>query len=198
MMQARSGPLISMNLERAIRLAAQWHDGGHRKGSKLPYIVHPFGVAMILDRLGFDETVVVAGLLHDVVEDTDATLADLEREFGARVAEIVGWCSERKTDDAGLHRPWSDRKRDHLAALSAAPFEARAVVLADKLHNLTSIRFDLDEGRPVWTLFNASRRDVLDQYQVSIEQLGRSDSRLAALLSACREALAAVASVPAV
>ena len=140
-----SEPPISMTLERAIRRAADWHDGQHRKGSTLPYMVHPFAVAMILDRLGFAEDVVIAGLLHDVVEDTEATLADVETEFGPRVAELVGWCSERKKDDSGAHRPWADRKRDHIEALAAAPTDARAVVLADKLHNLTSIRFDLDD-----------------------------------------------------
>ena len=51
-----------------------WHRGQTRKGSDLPYLVHPFAVAMILDRLGFDEDVVIAGLLHDAVEDTEATL----------------------------------------------------------------------------------------------------------------------------
>lgn len=183
---------ISSTLERAIRRAAEWHDGGHRKGSKLPYVVHPFAVAMILDRMGFDEDVVVAGLLHDAVEDTEATLEDVRAEFGAKVAELVGWCSERKTDERGEHRPWAERKRDHLAALAAAPVEARAIVLADKLHNLTSIRFDLEAGRPVWSLFNAGRKDVLANYRASIETLSHSEPKLDALSAACREVLADV------
>ena len=188
-----SGSPISMTLERAIRRAADWHDGQHRKGSTLPYMVHPFAVAMILDRLGFAEDVVIAGLLHDVVEDTESTLADVETEFGPRVAELVGWCSERKKDDSGAHRPWADRKRDHIEALAAAPIDARAVVLADKLHNLTSIRFDLDAGRPVWGLFNASRDQVIENYRASIERIGGSEPPLAGLVAACWEALAAVA-----
>ena len=147
---------------------------------------------MILDRLGFAEDVVIAGLLHDAVEDTPATLDDVERAFGPVVAEWVGWCSERKTDDAGSHRPWSDRKREHLAALVDAPVEARAVVLADKLHNLTSIRFDLDAGQAVWDRFNAPRDQILEYHRAGIEQLGRDAPKLEALASACREALAAV------
>ena len=187
-------PPISMTLERAIRQAAKWHDGQHRKGSTLPYMVHPFAVAMILDRMGFAEDAVIAGLLHDVVEDTEATLEQVETDFGPRVAELVGWCSERKKDDSGAHRPWVDRKRDHIEALAAAPTDARAVVLADKLHNLTSIRFDLDAGRAVWDLFNASRDQVIENYRASIERIGGDEPQLAGLVFACWEALVSVAS----
>ena len=192
-MSEPSTPPISMALERAIRRAAEWHDGQHRKGSTLPYMVHPFAVAMILDRLGFAEDIVIAGLLHDAVEDTEATLAEIESDFGPDVAKLVAWCSERKKDDSGAPRPWADRKRDHIEALVSAPIEARAIVLADKLHNLTSIRFDLDAGRPVWDLFNASREDVLANYRASIEQIGGDEPRLAGLVKGCREALGAVA-----
>ncbi len=184
---------ISMTLERAIRRAATWHDGQHRKGSTLPYMVHPFAVAMILDRMGFAEDVVIAGLLHDVVEDTEATLADVEAGFGPIVADLVGWCSERKKDESGAQRPWADRKRDHAEALAAAPIGARAVALADRLHNLASIRFDLDAGRPVWDLFNAPRPDVIENYRASIGRIGGDEPRLAGLVTACWEAFAAVA-----
>ena len=187
-----SHALLSPDLERALRWAAVCHQGQFRKGCDAPYIEHPMAVALILDRLGFAEDVVIAGLLHDVVEDTAATLEQVEARFGATVAETVRHCSEIKTDDAGQKRPWIDRKRDHLEALGEASLAARAVILADKLHNLLSIELDLRDGRPVWPTFNAERAQVLWYYRTTIERIGAGDPRLEALANRVREALAAI------
>src|SRR3954463_252718 len=102
--------LMSLDLERALRWAATCHHGQVRRGCEAPYIEHALGVALILDRAGFDQDVVIAGLLHDVVEDTAATLDEVAARFGPAVAETVGHCSEHKVDDAGCKRPWIDRK----------------------------------------------------------------------------------------
>jgi guanosine-3',5'-bis(diphosphate) 3'-pyrophosphohydrolase len=174
-------PGWSLNLERALRWAALAHDGQVRKSSTVPYIEHPMAVAMILDRAGFPEDVVIAGLLHDVVEDTEATIDDVRSRFGDTVAEIVAGCSEVKLDAQGNKRPWADRKRDHLMTLAAATLATRAVVVADKLHNLASIVLDLDEGRPVWSAFNADRVDVLAYYRSTLATCGNGDARLEAL-----------------
>jgi (p)ppGpp synthase/HD superfamily hydrolase len=192
-------PLMSTNLDRALRWAALCHQGQLRKGSATPYVEHVVGVAMVLDRLGYPEDVVIAGLLHDVVEDTDATLDEVRARFGPEVAALVGHGSEVKRDAGGQKRPWIDRKRDHLAALTGAPATARAVVLADKLHNLVSIAADLEEGRPMWSLFNAPRDQVLWYYATSIATLAagaESDPRLAALAEACRQWLCRVEAFP--
>jgi guanosine-3',5'-bis(diphosphate) 3'-pyrophosphohydrolase len=135
---------------------------------------------------------VIAGLLHDVVEDTPATLEDVEARFGRAVADLVGHCSEVKTDEWGRRRPWIDRKRDHLAALADAPAEARAVILADKLHNLISIEVDLREGRPVWTEFHAERDQVIWYYHATIDLCDSGDPRLVHLAGRCREVLSVV------
>jgi (p)ppGpp synthase/HD superfamily hydrolase len=184
--------LYSLVLERALRWAAVCHRDQVRKGSDTPYVEHVMGVALMLDRLGFAEEVVIAGLLHDVVEDTSATLADIETMFGARVAETVRHCSEQKTDAAGRKRPWIDRKRDHLEVLQQAPTDARAVVLADKLHNLISIELDLREGRAVWSKFNADRLQVLEYHRKTLEQLGTGDPRLEELAKRGLQTLAAI------
>src|SRR4051812_3152625 len=154
-------PLLSIELEKALRWAAVCHQGQARRGCGAPYIEHAMGVALILDRLGFDERGLIAGLLHDVVEDTDATHDQVAERFGPEVAETVRHCSEIKDDEQGRKRPWIDRKRDHLKVLAGAPAAARAVILADKLHNLLSIALDLQEGRPVWDGFHAGRDQVL-------------------------------------
>ncbi len=168
-------------LERALRLAAQGHEGQVRKGSPVPYIEHPMAVAMILDRAGFDEEVVVAGLLHDLVEDTSITLDEIRSEFGDSVAETVAACSEIKLDSHGRKRPWAHRKRDHLETLKSATLATKAVILADKLHNLASIALDLEEGQPVWSTFNAPRADVLAYYRASLATCGTGDPRLEVL-----------------
>jgi (p)ppGpp synthase/HD superfamily hydrolase len=181
--------LMTVGLERALRFAAVRHQGQTRRGCDAPYVEHLLGVALILDRLGFDDDVVVAGLLHDVVEDTDATIEEVEASFGPAVAALVEHCSEQKTDAEGRKRPWIDRKRDHLDAFAAAPILARAVLLADKLHNLVSIELDLREGRPIWSHFHAERSQVLWYYRTSIDRLGSGDPRIERLAGRCREVL---------
>ena len=185
-------PLMTEKLEKALRLAAIWHRHQNRKASDIPYVEHAFGVAMILDRARFDEDTVIAGLLHDVVEDIEVTEEQVEAAFGVEVAATVKHCTEVKLDAEGRKRPWFDRKRDHLAAAAEATVPARAVMLADKLHNLLSIVVDHNAGRPVWSYFNAGHAEVLWYYRAMIERLGTGDPRLEVLAGRCREALAAV------
>jgi (p)ppGpp synthase/HD superfamily hydrolase len=191
-MKDARGELMTPRLERALRWAAVCHRGQSRKGGDIPYIEHVMGVALILDRIGFDEDVVIAGLLHDAVEDTEATLDDVRTRFGDQVAGIVAACSEIKTDADGRKRPWIDRKRDHLAALDGASVPARGVILADKLHNLVSIALDLREGQPVWSLFNAGRADVIWYYQTTLERIGWGEPKLERLAEHCRQVLAEI------
>jgi (p)ppGpp synthase/HD superfamily hydrolase len=183
---------ISPRLEQALRWAAECHQGQSRRGVGTPYFEHVAAVALVLDRAGFDEDIVIAGLLHDIVEDTAETLSDVASRFGPAVAEIVGHCSEQKFDAQGRKPPWIERKRDHLAALAAAPAAAKAVILADKLHNLISIKLDLDEGRDIWSEFHAEPRQVLSYYHAAIEACGHGDPRIQELARSCHDALARV------
>ena len=184
--------LMPMVLERAFRWSDECHRGQTRKGCETAYFTHLAGVALILQRLGFDDEVVVAALLHDVVEDSAATLDDVRARFGPKVAELVAWCSEIKLDDQGRKRPWIDRKRDHLAALADAPRLALAVILADKLHNLVSIACDLRDGRHVWLRFNAGRDQVLCYYRAVIDCASPDDPLLRPLADECRRVLARI------
>ena len=140
-------------LDTAIEVAASAHRDQLRKGTDVPYIAHPYGVGLILARAGYDEEVIVAGILHDTVEDTDVTLEQVEEVFGARVAAIVRGCSE---PDKGL--PWEARKRHTMEQLGTASNEVRAVTCADKLHNLRSIMAGLRAGHDVWGRFQSRAR----------------------------------------
>jgi (p)ppGpp synthase/HD superfamily hydrolase len=186
--------LMTVRLERALRWSAECHQGQTRRSSPTPYFEHVMAVALVLDRAGFDEDVVIAGLLHDVIEDTEATFEDVAARFGADVAETVRHCSEVKLDAQGNKRPWIDRKRDHIAAIAVAPMAARGVMLADKLHNLVTMELDLLEGRPVWSEFHADREHVLWYYRAAIDACGRDDDRLGRLAASCQDVLARVES----
>ena len=102
---------------------------------------------------------------------------------------IVGLCSEIKLDADGRKRPWIDRERDRLVALAGALSAARAVLLADKLHNLLSMELDLGEGRPIWAL---STPNVITSSGTTAPRstpAPSGDPRDEALAASCREVL---------
>ena len=155
----------SQRYEAALTLAAQAHRHQDRKAGDVPYIVHPVHVSTILLRHGFSEDVVIAGLLHDVVEDQGIPPECIEADFGPMVAEIVAAVSERKLE-AGAPRPWEIRKQELLAQVREASPEAVAVKAADALHNARSLARDLDqEGPSIWRRFSGGPDPSLSYYQ---------------------------------
>jgi (p)ppGpp synthase/HD superfamily hydrolase len=175
----------SQQYDEALQMATVAHHHQMRKGSKLPYIVHPVHVSVILLRHGFPTEVAVAGLLHDVVEDQDYELSEIEERFGLRVAQIVEALTERKRDTNGDKRPWEVRKREALEQLRGASREAVAVKAADTLHNAHSFIQDLRrEGYGIWHHFNRGPQSQLNYYRQVVrlteERLG--DHPLAAEL----------------
>jgi (p)ppGpp synthase/HD superfamily hydrolase len=146
-------------------------------------------VALILQRAGFDDTTVAAGILHDVVEDTSLTTSEVRTSFGSDVAALVGWLSEDKRDAAGVEKPWATRKDEHYERLQRAPLEAKAIALADKLHNLSSALHDLECGRPVWSRFKAPKEQWLANAARMVEACDGDDKRLQALVGECRTVL---------
>jgi len=182
--------LLSPVLERAFRVAARYHQEQTRKGSDLPYIVHPCAVMSILQSVGIhDGEILAAALLHDVVEDTECELSDLESQFPASVVRWVDQTSEEKEDDSGKQRPWIERKLEHLEHARRADWEARSIILADKLHNLTSILFDLEEGKNVWERFNAPASSVLWYNSSMIQIAGEGDQPELQMLKSSGEEL---------
>ncbi len=142
-------------IERAITFAAKAHKSQTRKGTEIPYITHPFAVGMLLQKAKCSEEVIAAGILHDTLEDTETTFKDLKEAFGVRVANLVMAASE---NDKSL--PWEVRKQHTIQMLKDASLEEIQVIVADKLHNLKSIRTDLYlNGDIIWQRFNRGKRD---------------------------------------
>ena len=174
-------------VEQALRWAAKCHRHHHRKGSDLPYITHPVSAAMFLMRAGIDDDeILAAAMLHDVVEDTDCSLETLASKFPARVVALVSAMTERQHDSDGRKRSWQERKTEHLQHIAAEPWEARAIVLADKLHNLGSMVFDLDHGEELWSRFTSSPERTLWYYREMIAVAEQGDPRLTQLADECR------------
>lgn len=148
--------LFSPLIEKALRVAATAHRNQMRKASDLPYFQHPASVVLILTRCGFrDEELLAAAALHDTIEDTDCTVESLAADFPNAVVRIVQECSEAKKDASGELIPWRVRKEAHIEIVRNASILARAIVLADKLHNLGSMLFDIEHGEELWSRFNA-------------------------------------------
>lgn len=130
--------IYSFRIEQAIRAAAILHRDQVRKGrAPYPYVAHLYAVASIIRDYTNDEDVIISGLLHDTLEDTDYTIEELEKDFGHRVRTIVERVSEHISSEDP--RPRHERKRGYILLLKEAPEESLIVVAADKIHNLRSI-----------------------------------------------------------
>ncbi len=143
---------ISM-IEKAYRVAYEAHKNQFRKSGE-PYIIHPLNVAIVLADLELDKETIVAGLLHDVVEDTIMTEEDLKREFGEDVALLVDGVTklERIPLSAGTDQP--DEKLEMQAENLRKMFLAMAkdirvimIKLADRLHNMRTLRYKAPESQ---------------------------------------------------
>lgn len=136
-------------LDYAILFATKAHDGQRRKTDNVAMIFHPFTVAMILKDNGMKEETVIAGLLHDVVEDTKYSLDDIKEEFGNDIARIVDEVTENKSLE------WKQRKIEAIDKIKSASFEGKMVECVDKINNLETL-YDLLEkkGDIVWESFN--------------------------------------------
>ncbi len=160
---------FSSRYDAALALAARAHRDQLRKGTDLPYIAHSVHVSIILIRHGFGEDLAIAGLLHDVVEDTDTPLAVIADGFGADVARLVEAVSETKSAD-GAELPWEQRKADKLAHLQAGGPDVAALKAADAIHNLRSIIADLQSvGPAVWERFKRGPGPTLGYYRAIVE-----------------------------
>lgn len=193
-MSTRARPAYSESLDAALRLTAAAHHEDTRKGTGIPYAMHPFHVGLLLDRHGWSDSVVIAGFLHDVLEDPkygqqvvqdriravvtelqsappdeggffEAVKAYIAVTFGVRVLRLIEHVSEAKIDGQGQKRPWQVRKDEQLAGLARASRAGAALKAADCLHNLIALTRDVEtHGLTTLERFNAGPPELLWYY----------------------------------
>jgi (p)ppGpp synthase/HD superfamily hydrolase len=155
----------SMRYDAALVMAARAHQDQRRKGSGIPYITHVVHVSTILLRHGFNEDVVIAGLLHDVIEDCDISAAEIEAAFGAEIARLVVAVSEPKGNVS-----WEAAKAHKIEQLATGGPNVAGLKAADALHNSRSIVNDLHQDGPVvWQRFKRGPAQTLWYYRAILE-----------------------------
>ena len=154
----------------AVIFAAQAHDGATRKGSGMPYIVHPMEVAAIAASLTDDEALIAAAVLHDVMEDCGVGYDALCAQFGPRVASLVE--AESQTQHADAASSWLPRKRETVEKLARGGREAKLLALSDKLSNMRAIRRDyVRSGEELFAKFHEKSKRLHAWYYRSCAAL---------------------------
>lgn len=157
-------------LTKAIAFASRKHEGQKRKGTDIPYIVHPLEALSIASTLTNDENVLAAAVLHDVVEDCGVSLRDIKFRFGKEVARLVAADTENKRENETAESTWKVRKQETLNHIEKMDKNSKIVVLADKLSNMRAIYRDYDNlGDSLWQKFNCKDKKEQKWYY---EQIG--------------------------
>ena len=184
---------MTEKMHEAICYAGKRHAGQVRKCTQLPYLVHPMEVMAILIENGCPEEAVIAGILHDVIEDTcdnNDTIRGIVREeirarFGDAVLAIVNAESEDKS------KSWRERKEATVFALAEESVEVQLVCCADKLSNVLSIKADREKsGERVFSRFNAPKDELSWYYRSIAENLTKLEGFK--MLEELKEAVRAV------
>ena len=136
-------PKDSDRVKKAVEMATKAHEGQLRKTGE-PYIVHPLAVKKILEEWGMDEDTIIAGILHDTVEDTKLTLNDIKKEFGPSVAFLVDGVTKLSTARNGMRDidTYLPATKDNFLRLMIAlgdDIRVLIIKLADRLHNLRTL-----------------------------------------------------------
>ncbi len=143
-------------LDKAIIFAVNAHANTERRGKGFPYIVHPLEAIEIVATITSDQEMLAAAALHDVVEDTDISIDDIEKEFGKRVASLVASESEEPITDKSETDSWRERKLAAINRLENSSRDAKIIAMGDKLSNMRAIYHDYMElGDKLWDRFHA-------------------------------------------
>ncbi|MER7173900.1 RelA/SpoT family protein [Streptomyces mesophilus] len=150
-------------IERAYQVAERWHRGQKRKSGD-PYITHPLAVTTILAELGMDPATLMAGLLHDTVEDTEYGLDTLRRDFGDQVALLVDGVTKLDKVKFG-EAAQAETVRKMVVAMAKDP-RVLVIKLADRLHNMRTMRYLKREKQ------EKKARETLEIYAPLAHRLG--------------------------
>ena len=154
---AKAKSIDSTLLDKAIVFAAKAHQGVERRGKGFPYIAHPLEAMAIVATMTNDQELLAAACLHDVIEDTDVTYEEIEKEFGKRVADLVQSESDVVFDNMSESESWKMRKQIAMDRLAKAPLDVQMVAMGDKLSNMRAIFRDYrDIGEDLWLRFHVT------------------------------------------
>ena len=163
MIDSKRGVIRMSLVDQATQYIVKKHEGQYRPGLNVPYSTHLFGVARILKAANYADDIVVAGLLHDVLEGTDATEEEIRGLFGGNILMLVKAVSE---PDKSLS--WEQRKQYMINRIKYLSEDAVAITLAEKIQNVRAIKYELPQlGESTWSYFNAGK-DIQYRYYVSI------------------------------
>lgn len=145
----------------AVIFAIQKHDGKYRKHptKKIPYVTHCINVGEKLQKAGFGKDTVIAGILHDTVEDTDTTYKELEEKFGQRVSHLVQEVSHSKKNVS-----WEEKQISYLKHIQHASIDAQAISAFDKIDNMNSSIECLEEGLNIFANMKATPKKQLKKW----------------------------------
>ena len=157
----------------AIAFAVKAHDGMRRKKSEAPYILHPMEAAVIVGTMTDDQNLIAAAVLHDVVEDAEVSIEEVEAKFGKRVRDLVQSETEDKRAELPPAETWRIRKEESLEVLkNTDDIGVLMLWLGDKLANMRSIYRDWKvEGDAMWQRFNQKDPSKQAWYYHSIVKL---------------------------
>lgn len=162
---------MGSTLNKAIVFATKAHEGQFRKGTNIPYILHPLEAAAIVGTITQDDEILAGAVLHDVIEDTNTTINEIKDLFGERVAELVASESENKRENEAAESTWKIRKLETLEHLQTAPIDVKIITLGDKLSNMRAINRDYNKiGDELWSRFNQKDKNEHYWYYSSIAQ----------------------------
>lgn len=158
-------------IKKAICFAAEKHDGQYRKGN-VPFIAHPFSVAMSVSDYTKDENTIAAAVLHDVMEDCDVKTHELKKEFGLQVSDLVDQVSIFTVE-----KKWINRKKKYLKKISKASKEALIIVGADKIYNMEGyFSYIFDNEKKEKNLFNGDIDGYFWYYGEILEALKKNEA----------------------
>ena len=171
----------SDRINHAFAFAAKHHDREVRKGTRLPYLTHPANVAIILTRYEQDEETVLAGILHNVIDDcvragwaSDELDDRIGEKFGAEMLATALAVVPRKLDDDGNELDKDEQRADQLARLATAPERSRWLLAADLVHNGSSILTDLRrtvDAETTWSRLANGRDGTMRWYRAVHDRL---------------------------
>ena len=164
----KTEPYTYQILNVAINYAVKMHSGTFRKGF-IPVIVHPLEVMNNLGFMSADMTLMAAGVLHDIVENTRVTLEDITEVFGQEIADLIDFFAEQDKS-----YPWRENKEIVLKHLAKASQRKQMLVLADELSNIEDLVRDFEQlGDYYWKFFPDDREEKEWYYRALVKALSK-------------------------